>query len=125
MKQIIILSIALLILPAITHAQSYPAKKVYNVEYIILDNGSVVSSKAKVTLSNDRITVLRNGETKYWNVNYLGLKTYKDNGVDFQYHVFYLTRHKVYFLISDYKSVKHNNQFYYRIVFDGETQLAN
>jgi hypothetical protein len=124
MRKIIILAIAFLTFPAITHAQSYPEKKVYNVEYIILDDGSVVLSKAKVTLSNDRITVLRNGETKYWDVNYLGLKTHKDNVANFQYHTFYLTRHKVYFLVSDHKTVKHNNQFYYRIVFDGQTQLA-
>lgn len=29
-----------------------------------------------------------------------------------------------YIFISDYNLVKHNNEFYYRIVFAGQTQLA-
>jgi len=132
MKKILIL-IALAAVMAFPLQAQYYSTKTVNVEYIVLDNGDVVPSKSKITITNNRITVLRNGETKYWDVEYQGTmnsdagivsKSNSDKRPSFKYHVFYLTRHKVYFLISDEKMVKHGDRFYYRIVFDGQTQLA-
>jgi len=135
MKKILFL-IALVAALALPLQAQYFSTKTVNVEYIILDNGDVVPSKSKITISNNKITVLRNGETKNWDVEYQGISNITDSGigfknnsnnnkgVPFKHHVFYLTRHKVYFMISEDKMVKHGDRFYYRIVLDGQTQLA-
>ncbi|MDD4991896.1 MAG: hypothetical protein PHR83_06660 [Paludibacter sp.] len=99
--------------------------KTYYIKYILDSNGYAISSETELTVTPTRIYIVRNGENKYWDCEYRG-QTFDEpkSGKRVYFHNFYLTNKNVYISISDYKLVKHNNVFYYRIVFAGQTQLA-
>lgn len=99
--------------------------KTYYIKYILDNEGYAISSESELTVTPTRIYVIRNGENKYWDCEYKG-QTFDEPkpGKKVYFHIYYLTNKKVYINISDYKLVKHNDIFYYRIVFAGQTQLA-
>ncbi len=73
----------------------------------------------------NRIYVYRNGQEKYWDCVYKGIKYDEPTkGKKVGYHIYYLTNHKINIIISDYKMFKENDVFYYLINIDGQTQLA-
>jgi len=99
--------------------------KTYYIKYILDDKGYAIKDETELTVTPTRIYIKRNGENKYWDCEYKG-KTFDEPtpGKRVYFHIYYLTKKDVYINISDYKLVKHNNVFYYRIVFAGQTQLA-
>ncbi len=99
--------------------------KTYNIKYLLDSDGYAVPSESTITVTPTKIYVIRNGETKYWECEYKGVKIDKpDVNHEVKFHVYYLTNKKIYIVISDYKLVKHNGVFYYRFVIDGQVQLA-
>lgn len=99
--------------------------KTYKIKYILNSDGYAIPSESTVTVTPTKIYIIRNGETKYWDCEYKGVKIDKPNSNhEVKFHVYYLTNKKVYIVISDYKLIKHNEIFYYRFVVDGQVQLA-
>lgn len=99
--------------------------RTYNVKYILDENGYAVPNERTFTVTPTRIYTTRNGESVYWDCEYKGVKVDEPvKGKPVRFHIYYLTNKQVYIIISDYKLVKHNDTFYYRIVFAGQTQLA-
>jgi hypothetical protein len=99
--------------------------KTYNVKYILDENGYAIPNERTFTVTPTKIYTTRNGESVYWNCEYKGVKVDEPvPGKQVKFHIYYLTNKNVYLIISDYKIVKHNDTFYYRIVFAGQTQLA-
>ncbi len=99
--------------------------RTYQIKYILDSDGYAIPSESTVTVTPTKIYVIRNGETKYWDCEYKGVKIDKpDSNHEVKFHIYYLTNKKVYIIISDYKLVKHNGVFYYRFVIDGQVQLA-
>lgn len=106
------------------NGQSNP-NKTYHVKYILDKNGYAIPSEATFTFTPTKIYVTRNGQDKYWDCEYKGTKVDEPvKGKQVIFHIYYLTNKKIYIILSDYKLVKHENVFYYRILFDGQTQLA-
>ena len=99
--------------------------RTYQIKYILDSDGYAIPSESIVTVTPNKIYVNRNGETKYWDCEYKG-QTFDEPrpGKKVYFNIYYLTNKNVYINISDYKLVKHNDVFYYRIVFAGQTQLA-
>lgn len=99
--------------------------KTYQIKYLIDSDGYAVKSETTMTVTPNRIYILRNGEKKYWDCEYKGIQTDQpDKNHKVQFHIYYLTNKHVYITISDYKLVKHNGVFYYRITVAGQEQLA-
>lgn len=99
--------------------------RTYNVKYILDENGYAVPNERTFTVTPTKIYTTRNGESVYWNCEYKGVKVDEPvKGKQVKFHIYYLMNKNVYLIISDYKLVKHNDVFYYRIVFAGQTQLA-
>lgn len=99
--------------------------RTYQIKYILDSDGYAISSESTITVTPSKIYLIRNGETKYWDCEYKGIKVDQpDINHKIQFHVYYLTNKNVYIVISDYKLVKHNGVFYYRFVIDGQVQLA-
>lgn len=99
--------------------------KTYYIKYVLDDKGYAISSESELTVTPTIIYIIRNEEIKYWNCEYKG-ETFDEPkpGKRVYFHIYYLTNKNVYINISDYKLVKHNDIFYYRIVIAGQTQLA-
>lgn len=99
--------------------------KTYYVKYILDENGYAINSESTITITPNRIYVTRNGKDKYWDCVYKGTKVDEPApGKKVIFHIYYLTNSQVYLVVSDYKLVKHNGVFYYRLEFDGQAQLA-
>lgn len=99
--------------------------RTYQIKYILDSDGYAIPSESTVTVTPNKIYVNRNGETKYWECEYKGVKIDQpDINHKIQFHIYYLTNKYIYIVISDYKLVKHNEVFYYRFVIDGQVQLA-
>lgn len=99
--------------------------RTYNIKYILDNNGYAIPNERTITVTPTRIYTIRNGENVYWDCEYKGTKVDEPiQGKQIIHHVYYLTNKNVYLEISDYKLVKHNDLFYYQIVFAGQTQLA-
>lgn len=106
-------------------AFSNDPNRTYNIKYILDENGYAVPNERTITVTPTRIYTERNGESVYWDCEYKGIKIDEPvKGKQVKFHIYYLTNKKVYIIISDYKLVKHEDIFYYRIVFAGQTQLA-
>nr|WP_186974000.1 hypothetical protein [Bacteroides intestinalis] len=98
--------------------------RVYSVKYFYSSDGGWVSDDTTLSLSTNRIVVQRGSSTKSWECEYKGVRTRQvDKNTSFKYH-YYLTKDNIKLIVSDYKEVKHNGVFYYRIVFNGQTLLA-
>ena len=105
------------------YSQNNP-NRTYQVKYFIPNSNNIVSANTTLIVPSNRITIQKDGYAKYWECEYKGVKIDKrDQNVSFKYH-YYLTNDNVKLIISDYKEVKHNGVFYYRIVFNGQTLLA-
>lgn len=106
---------------------SYSANpnRIYAIKYAIDKDNYAVASETTMTVSSDKISIVRNGEYKYWECEYKG-QIYEEpvRGKKVTFHVFYLTNKHINIVISDYKLVKHNGVFYYSIDIDGQKQLA-
>ena len=99
--------------------------RTYYIKYILDNEGYAVPNERTVTVTPTKIYILRDGENQYWECEYKGTKVDEPvQGKQIIHHIYYLTNKDVYFVVSDYKLVKHNDLFYYRIVFAGQTQLA-
>lgn len=105
------------------YSQGNP-NRVYQVKYYITNDGDIVADNTTLVTSFNTITVKREDFVRDWECEYKGIKIRKsERNVSFKYH-YYLTRDNIKLIISDYKEVKHNGVFYYRIVFNGQTLLA-
>lgn len=105
------------------YSQNNP-NRTYQVKYFITNSNDIVSDNTTLIVTSNRITIQKDGYAKYWECEYKGVKINKrDQNVSFKYH-YYLTNDNIKLIISDYKEVKHNGVFYYRIVFNGQTLLA-
>lgn len=99
--------------------------RTYHIKYILDENGYAIPSETTFTVTPSRIYVTRNGQDKYWDCEYKGTKVDEPvKGEKVIFHVYYLTNKHIYVIVSDYKLIKHDDVFYYRIVIDGQTQLA-
>jgi hypothetical protein len=98
--------------------------RTYYIKYILPDNGNAVPYEATMFVTKNRVTIQRNGDTKYWEIEYKGIIKRIDHGFTFEYHHFYLPNKDIHLLISDYQEIKHAGQFYYQIIIDGQSQLA-
>ena len=100
------------------------SSRVYSVKYFYSNSRGWVSDDTTLSLSTNRLVVQKGGYTKSWECEYKGIRTRQvDKNVSFKYH-YYLTKDNVKLIISDYKEVKHNGVFYYRIVFNDQILLA-
>ena len=105
------------------YSQNNP-NRTYQVKYFITNSNDIVSDNTTLIVTSNRITIQKDGYAKYWECEYKGVKINKrDQNVSFKYH-YYLTNDNIKLIISDYKEVKHNGVFYYRIVFNGQTLLV-
>ena len=106
-------------------AFSNDPNRTYHIKYILDENGYTVPNERTITVTPTKIYTIRNGESVYWDCEYKGMKIDEPvKGKQVIFHIYYLTNKDVYMIISDYKLVKHEDIFYYRIVFAGQTQLA-
>ena len=126
MKRTLIYILVLFIVNAYgNNTEKSDPNRTYNIKYILDDNGYPIPNERTITVTPTRIYTQRNGESVYWECEYKG--TIIDEpvkGKQIIFHIYYLTNRHVYLSISDYKIQKYNDTFYYRIVFDGQTQLA-
>lgn len=100
------------------------SNRTYQVKYFITNSNDIVSDNTTLIVTSNRITIQKDGNSKYWECEYKGIRTRQvDKKTSFKYH-YYLTKDNISLIISDYKEVKHNGTFYYRIVFNGQTLLA-
>lgn len=114
-----------LLISQIGFAFSANPNKTYYIKYILDSEGYATPDKTNMTVTNNRIYISRNGNDKYWDCEYQGVRIEEPvKGKQIKFHVFYLTNKGIYIIISDYQMVKHNGIFYYSIKIDGLTQLA-
>lgn len=98
--------------------------KTYKVMFYMANNGNFISDNTTLIVTTNRITIQKGESFKYWECEYKGIRSKQvDKDISFKYH-YYLTKDNISLIISDYKEVKHNGTFYYRIVFNGQTLLA-
>ena len=105
-------------------AQNNKLKASYSVEYIFDDKGDIYRSKAHIIFMLGKMIVERNDYTKEWKFEYKGLIKYQDGKAIFYFHHIFLPNKNINMYISDKEIIKHDDVFYYRIIFDGQTQLA-
>jgi hypothetical protein len=99
--------------------------KKYDGQYTFDQQGRINSDVFTITVNTNQLIYEKNGNVKTFDIVYQGTYLREvQSGVKFKYHQFYLTNKKIYILISDRKEVKHLGTFYYRIIIDGQTQLA-
>lgn len=92
--------------------------------FYMANNGNFISDNTTLIVTTNRITIQKGESFKYWECEYKGIRSKQvDKDISFKYH-YYLTKDNISLIISDYKEVKHNGTFYYRIVFNGQTLLA-
>lgn len=123
MKQVIIL-FTLLMFGSYIQAQEGNSKVNYNVVYIFDEKGDIYRSEANLQFALGNLYVHRNNYTKNWKCDYKGIIKKDDNKASFYYHHYYLPTKNIHMYISKIKEVKHEGIFYYRVIFDGQTQLA-
>ncbi|MFR1815006.1 hypothetical protein [Dysgonomonas capnocytophagoides] len=122
MKKTLILLITFLFVGYI-QAQNNP-KVSYAVKYIFDDEGNVHKSEAYLNFMLGNLSVKRNGQTKNWKYENRGQIKHQDGDLTFLYYYYYLPTINVQMYISKDRIIKHEDTFYYRIIFDGQTQLA-
>lgn len=123
MKTIIILIFALLSMSHILAQEANPNIS-YNVKYVVDEKGSIYKSEANLQFLLGKLYMNRNNEQKNWTCDYRGIIKRIDGNVVFYYYHYYLPTIRVEMYISKEKEIKHGDKFYYRIIFDGQTQLA-
>lgn len=104
-------------------AQNNP-KVSYAVNYIFDDEGNIHKSEAYLNFMLENLSVKRNGQTKNWKYENRGQIKHQDGDLTFLYYYYYLPTINVQMYISKDRIIKHEDTFYYRIIFDGQTQLA-
>lgn len=120
MKHCLIL-IYVLLVSTNCFGQDSPMK--YSIKYFY-NNNEWVADNTILILSTNRIIIQKGNSTKTFECEYKGIRSKQvDKDISFKYH-YYLTKDNISLIISDYKEVKHNGIFYYRIVFNGQTLLA-
>ncbi|WP_448104609.1 hypothetical protein [Pedobacter panaciterrae] len=77
-----------------------------------------------LTIDNDQIHYKKDGNTKDFDAVNKGIYTRQERGIPFKYQQYYLSNKGIYLLISHTKEILHNGTYYYRIIIDGQTQLA-
>lgn len=122
MKKNLILLITFLVVGYI-QAQNNP-KVSYAVKYIFDDEGNIHKSEAYLNFMLGNLSVKRNGQTKNWKCENRGQIKHQDGNLTFLYYYYYLPTINVQMYISKDRIIKHKDTFYYRIIFDGQTQLA-
>lgn len=122
MKKTLILLITFLVVGYI-QAQNNP-KVSYTVKYIFDDEGNVHKSEAYLNFMLGNLSVKRNGQTKNWKCENRGQIKHQDGDLTFLYYYYYLPTINVQMYMSKDRIIKHEDTFYYRIIFDGQTQLA-
>lgn len=123
MKRYIII-IGLIITSIVAFSQEDKPKVSYSVEYIFDNKGNIRKDQSHIMFMLGKFIVKRNNQTKEWKCEHKGIIKHKDGDLVFDYYYFYLPTIKVDLYISKNKIVKHGDTFYYRVIFDGQTQLA-
>lgn len=99
--------------------------KTYYGKYTQGEDKRWYSDNFSMTVNNGQVTYLKDGNKKYFDVIDEGIYTRKEQqGITFSYQKYFLTTEKIYMLISHKKEVRRKGTFYYRIIIDGQTQLA-
>ncbi|MFC0515166.1 hypothetical protein ACFFGT_13185 [Mucilaginibacter angelicae] len=99
--------------------------KVYQGLYTFDTDGVIHADDFKLTVGSNQITYAKGEALKTFDVQYQGTITREPQpGIRFLYHKFLLLNKGEYLLVSDRKEVKHEGVFYYRIIIDGQVQLA-
>lgn len=104
--------------------QSNQKSITYYGKYTLGEDQKWYSDNFSLEIVSDQIIYTKGGSTKNFNAENQGIYSRKENGIEFKYQKYYLPSKKIYMLISHKKEVKHNDVFYYRIIIDGQTQLA-
>ena len=77
-----------------------------------------------ITIEGNRLLYKKGNNTKSFEIENQGVYSRSDNGLVFNYQKYYLVNKNQYLLVSHRKEIKHKGVFYYRIIIDGQTQLA-
>lgn len=110
---------------SVSNIQPDQNSSTYYGKYTLGEDKIWYSDNFSMTVSKGQITYIKAGNTKYFDVIDEGVYTRKEReGITFTYQKYYLTSKRVYMLISHKKEVEHNGISYYRIIIDGQTQLA-
>ncbi len=104
--------------------QSNQKSITYYGKYTLGADQKWYSDNFSLKIVSDQIIYKKDGGTKNFNAENQGIYSRKDNGIEFKYQKYYLPSKKIYMLISHKKEISHNNVSYYRIIIDGQTQLA-
>ncbi|MES2447305.1 MAG: hypothetical protein V4546_08995 [Bacteroidota bacterium] len=104
--------------------QPIQSSATYYGKYTLGNDKLWYSDSFTLTITSKQIIYTKNGNAKYLDMVNNGVYTRKDNGIEFRYQKYYLSNKDIYMLISKTKEIKHNGTFYYRIIIDGQTQLA-
>lgn len=97
----------------------------YIVRYIVTDAATYhpIYNPLKITHTGIRVENTNAG-VKVWKATYQGPIRLTNKGGSERFHNFYLTNQHVEFNISDRACVYYKGKWYYIIIFDGQTQLA-
>ena len=96
----------------------------YKGKFTLGDDQQWHADNFSLTIDNDQIHYEKDGNIKDLDAINKGIYTRQEDGITFKYQQYYLPSKGTYLLISHTKEIKHNGAFYYRIIIDGQTQLA-
>ncbi|GGE67933.1 hypothetical protein EV200_108207 [Pedobacter psychrotolerans] len=96
----------------------------YYGKYTLGADQNWYSDTFTLTIDGNQLLYNKGNSVKNFEIKNQGVYSRTDNGIVFKYQKYYLVNKKQYLLVSHRKEIKHNGVFYYRIIIDGQTQLA-
>lgn len=96
----------------------------YEGKYTLDANQNWYDDNFTIIIDGNQLLYKKGNNTKTFEIKNQGIYSRTDNGMVFKYQKYYLVNKNQYLLVSHRKEIKHNGVFYYRIIIDGQTQLA-
>lgn len=122
MKKLLLILILIL---SICEVNAQSVFRTYSIKYLIADNGNVYPTFGTISINQSEILYIKDSNIKNWASKDEGVVYQKEKeGISFKFHKFFLYKQNKYLYVSYDKIVKHDGVFYYTLIMDGQSQLA-
>lgn len=100
-------------------------ERVYEGKFTLDENENYIPDNFSIQFKENQISYNKNGNMKYFDVVYEGIYTHEEQpNIKFDYYQYHLKNKNTYLLVSVNKEINYQGTFYYRLIIDGQTQLA-